>query len=106
MKDVAVKSFAKSVTTTATRLVTTVDAKRMVQNAVLFATAANGAIVYVGGADVTTANGFPLAAGAALNLGDVFFSQAKTEIDLYNIWVIAASGTQELRVIHDNTVNS
>lgn len=106
MKVYSVKSFTKSVTTTASRLQTAQTGKRWVQNAILLAPTGNGAVVYVGGADVTAANGFPLAAGASLNLGDVFMSEAKCEIDLYEIYVLAASGTQEIRVIHDTVVTT
>lgn len=104
IKVFSVKSFAKSVTTSVSRLQVNLTGKRWVQNAILYAPASNGAIVYVGGSDVSTANGFPIIAGASLNLGDIFLAQAKGEIDLAEIYVLSASGTQELRVIHDAQV--
>lgn len=103
-KYLSIGSFGKDVTTSASRIQTSSTGRRFVQNAIILANDSNSAIVYVGGDDVSSTTGIPLQAGEALNLGDVFMATARTELDLYNIWAVSASGTQNLRIVHDKYV--
>lgn len=84
----AFKTAAVSVGTTATRL-TTFDPKYNDSDGAYDVLIVNNgaATVYVGGSDVTTANGIPVAAGASLSVS--------READLYGR---VASGTVECRV--------
>lgn len=87
----AVKSRAVSVGTTATRLDSTTDESDYVAGQSL-AVYNNGAVtVYLGGSDVTTSNGAPVAAGA---WGPSFDLEGQ-----HPLYGIVASGTAEARVI-------
>lgn len=83
----AAASRAVSVTTTATRLDNATSGSSS-QGAAIYNNGA--ATVYVGGADVTTSNGYPLAAGAQLTAdlteGDALYGRV-------------ATGTVEVRVL-------
>lgn len=85
----ATKTRAVTVTTTATRLDTT-DETDSVSGSSLVVYNNGSATVYVGGSDVTTANGLPVAAsawgpGVDLDPGEAWYG-------------IVASGTVEVRV--------
>jgi hypothetical protein len=84
----AVVSASVSVATTATRL-DSGDGDLVSGSTVLVTVPAGGATVYVGGADVTTANGFPLAAGASvsvdLNSGDLLYGIVAASTQAVNV---------------------
>lgn len=83
------KSRAVTVTTTATRL-DTIDETDSVAGSAWSVYNNGSATIYIGGSDVTTANGTPVAAGEhyAADLGTV--AEA--------VYGIVASGTVEVRV--------
>jgi hypothetical protein len=86
----AIDSRAVSVATTATRLDTASESDSVSGSAVALNN--NGsATVYIGDSDVTTATGFPLAAGASIS-----FNLDGPSDALYGI---VASGTVEVRVL-------
>lgn len=82
-----------SVTTTATKIATGFDHSGGTSNAsgVLVKNTHASATVYLGGATVTTDEGYPLAAGEALPVGDIG--------DGDNLYGIVASGTADVRVL-------
>jgi hypothetical protein len=84
----AVVSASVSVATTATRL-DSGDGDLVSGSTVLVTVPAGGATVYVGGADVTTANGFPLPAGASvsvdLNSGDLLYGIVAASTQAVNV---------------------
>jgi hypothetical protein len=87
----AVKSRAVTVTTTATRLDSTTDQDDGMSGSSLAIYNASAATVYVGGSDVTTSIGCPVAAtswgpGFDLGTGDALYG-------------IVAASTSEVRVI-------
>lgn len=95
----AVKSRAVSVATTATRLDSTTDIAPT-----SLAVYNNGAsTVYVGGSDVTTSNGVPVAAntwGPSIDLSAATrASDPNYNTNAEAIYAIVASGTVEVRVI-------
>lgn len=87
----AVKSRAVSVATTATRLDLTTDNEDGVWSQSLTFYNNGAATVYVGGSDVTTANGAPVPAGTWSPGFDLNADEA--------LYGIVASGTVEVRVI-------
>ena len=97
MKSFGVKSYDISVTTSAVAIQPTNGLTVFVQNAILFADATNAAIIYLGGPDTQL---FPLAAGSSVNLGDLFIGASQSEFDLAQCYVMSASGTQILHVLH------
>lgn len=85
-------AVAPSVGTAATLLTTTVDSSRGTQGVVV-AVPAGGVTVFVGGASVTAAAGFPVAAGSSLS------------VDLDNgeqLFGVVASGSQAVNVLQVN----
>lgn len=87
----AVKSTAVSVGTSATRLDTAAETDRNASSSL--APYNNGAVtVYVGGSDVTTANGAPIPAGS----WGPAFNDINTNEGVYGV---VASGTAEVRVL-------
>lgn len=86
----AVASTAVTVATTATLLVTggSGAGRTPGTNAAIKPAASGSAEVYLGGTDVSTANGFPLGTGIAMPLND--------DEELYGI---VASGTVAIRVL-------
>ncbi len=66
-------------------------APRASSGVVIKAPAANTQIVYIGGSDVTTANGYGLSAGDSVSL-DID--------DPSRVWAISASGTQALHFLY------
>lgn len=85
----ALTSRAVSVATTATRL-DTVDETDSVFGSSVAVHNNGAATVFVGGSSVTTAAGFPVAAGTSVSL-DVQTAEG--------LWGIVASGTVEVRVL-------
>lgn len=86
----AATSRAVSVGTTATRLDATADTSDDVRHQSSAIYNNGSATVFLGGADVTTANGFPLAAGTSMSISDLELGD-----ELYGR---VASGTVEVRV--------
>lgn len=84
-----VKSTAVSVTNTATRLDTAAETDNDNRSSVLPFNN-SGVTVFVGGADVTTANGVPVAAGEYGIAADVTAAEG--------YYGIVVSGTAEMRV--------
>jgi hypothetical protein len=89
-----------SVGTTARRLVDVVDAKRFTQGVIIQSPTSNSGPILVGG---PVNQIFQITPGSALNLGDLYLGGIKTEIDMYNVWVKASSGTVTINVIFDKT---
>lgn len=84
------KSASKTVTTTATAL-NQAEADNTGTSGLLVAVPSGGATIYVGGADVTAANGFPVAAGQTLT----------TDVDRgEQLYAVTASGTQAVAVLN------
>lgn len=77
-----------SATTTAAPLSAT--PKPLVRGVNVKSLSTNGAIVYVGGSDVSAANGYELVAGQSVQV---------SADKLGDIYVISASGTQSVRFI-------
>lgn len=84
------QSRAVTVATTATRLDTAAQTAGGTAQSVSIHNA-GAATVYIGGTDVTTANGTPVAAGEHYAIGDLGQSDG--------IYGIVASGTVECRVL-------
>ena len=86
------KTLQAPVTTTAAAITTNPGSASRANGGVsVKALAANTAIVYVGGSNLTTANGYPLAAGDAISLA---------VDDPSRVWAVAASGAQNVAVIY------
>jgi hypothetical protein len=84
------RSIARTVTTTRSLVAsggTTVNSK-----SVAVQVPVTGVVVYVGGADVTTANGFEVALGATISV----------DLTGDELWAVVASGTQTVRVLEEN----
>jgi Ca2+-binding RTX toxin-like protein len=89
---VAIASTAVTVTTSATALYA-LDMKR---RSSIVSVASGGATVYVGGADVTTANGFPIVAGSTFPVSQGYNADSTP---IYALYGIVAAATQEVRVL-------
>jgi hypothetical protein len=87
----AVKSRAVTVTTSATRLDTTTDQDDAMSGESFAVYNASAAVVYLGGSDVTTSNGVPVAATSWGPSFDLSISD--------QIYGIVAASTSEVRVI-------
>jgi hypothetical protein len=98
MKTFGLKSYEVSVTTSAAQIQGTNGQTAFVQNCIILAAPLNTASILVGGIDGQT---FPLAAGASIDLGDLFIGSMRSEFDLGACWVKSASGTQTLHVLHN-----
>ncbi len=88
----AVSTGAVTVSTSAT-LLAGIDASRM---DLAFVVPGGGATVYVGGSDVTTANGFPVPAGTPFSVSRAFPSALSSSMAWYGI---VAAGTEAVRVL-------
>lgn len=88
----AVTTTAVTVTTSATALAGVSGARESLGIAV----PSGGVTVYIGGSDVTTSNGFPLAAGSSMFLNSD--SSTTTSVD-FGWYGIVAAATQEVRVL-------
>jgi hypothetical protein len=87
----AVKSRAVTVTTTATRLDGTTDQDDAMSGQSIAIYNGSAATVYIGGADVTTANGYPV---AATSYGPGFDFSISDQL-----YGIVAAATSEVRVL-------
>ncbi len=56
--------------------------------------------MFIGGSDVTTSNGFAIAAGASVNLASLAAFRGVHEWDLTKIYLVAASPAQNARVLY------
>ena len=94
------KSLEKLVTTAGTRVALS-STKLSVSHVVIKARSNNTGVVYVGGVDVAAANGYPLAAGAEVRLGDLTEGAGANELfNLAEVYLDAATNGDGVRVIY------
>jgi hypothetical protein len=101
-----VKAFSRTVGATAERLQNTAASYRYVQNCIILAPSSNSGTVYVGDSTVDSTNGFPLAAGQSVSIGDLLSSDDRQEFDIYEIWIVGSGAGQVVKVLHNQNVNS
>jgi hypothetical protein len=92
----SLKTYKKTISVTNTAEVvctSTTDATaRFAQNVVFLAPSTNAATVYFGNSSVTSTDGFPVAPGGVLNLGDLFMGSRIRQWDLNTIYVYGTAG--------------
>ena len=95
-KVIGVLNTAEQLTT-----VTTEPTGRFAQSGIILAPSGNTAIVYLGGSTVNATEGFPLAAGSSISIGDLVQQLGKGgQLDLSAVYVFGAAN-DTLRVLHD-----
>lgn len=95
-------TFAKDVAVTGTAVALAADGT-MISEAVIKADADNAGTIYVGPSTVTSANGYPLAAGESVSIDAIdkrkTGSQADDQTDL-NDWYINGTANDGVRVLY------
>jgi hypothetical protein len=95
-KTISVLNTAEQLTT-----VTTEPTGRFAQSGIILAPSGNSAIVYIGGSTVNSTDGFPLAAGSSISIGDLVQQLGKGgQLDLSAVYVYGAA-TNVVNVLHD-----
>lgn len=93
------KSIEKLVTTAGTRV--PLSATDLYSSQVrIKARSNNSGIVYIGGSDVASTNGYHLAANAEVLLGDLMREHGNEAINLKDVYVDAATNGDGVRVIY------
>ena len=104
-----VKAFKKTIsgTNTAEVLASTTDVAsgRLAQSVLLLAPSGNSGTVYIGGSDVDSTNGFPMAGGTSVNLGDLRLNSQAGEWDLHSIYVYGTAN-DTIRVLQSAEVST
>jgi len=90
--EVEVETAATSVPASATKVHTS--------HLVIKADSANAGVVYVGGADVSAANGYPLAQGQELRIGDFVRKDQNESFNLQNVHFDASQNGQKVRILY------
>ncbi len=99
----ALVSVAKAVTTAGTR-VRLVASSLLASECVIKALGANTGIIYVGGSDVASSNGFQLAAGESVSVGQLLqagaLSRGEQRLDLTDIYLDSSVNGEGVRVLY------
>lgn len=92
------KSFAIAVTGTAQRIrasnLSPVTGQAVIQN---LGTGTDA--IYIGASDVSTSNGFKVAVGDHVSLGDIARSMGREDFDLSEMWIVGST-TIDARVLY------
>ncbi len=93
------KSIEKLVATAGTRVALS-SSDLLSSHVRIKARSNNGGIVYVGGDDVASTNGYHLAANAEVSLGDLLRKDSNEAINLKHVYIDAATNGDGVRVIY------
>ena len=93
------QSFLRTVTTAGTRVAVSASGLYAAQVA-LRAPAGNSGVIFVGGSDVSSANGWSLAAGDTLSYGDLRNGEMSQQVNMSLIWIDASVNGEGIQVIY------
>jgi hypothetical protein len=96
-----VVSEAVVVGTTAAALKSTT---KVVLSCLIQALSTNTQIVYLGGSDVSSANGLALPAGGAVSLAALVAGEQTEDWDLSKIFAVSPLGTQAIRILYQQGI--